>query len=158
MTLETIYYIGQTVAVGLILGSLVFVGVQMRQNVRHMRAQILAARVERLIAQHVGFSDADKCAAYIRGNGGDPTPEAISQRQFLMQCQCQIAVMSENFKQHTDGMIDDFNFDAASAVYRRWLLDEPFCNFVRQALVRTDPISLKFNAYIRSLMPDGADG
>lgn len=40
MTLETIYYIGQTVAVIAIIISLSFVGLQMRQNDRTAQAQI----------------------------------------------------------------------------------------------------------------------
>ena len=38
MTLEDIYYIGQTVAVFAIIGSLVFVGIQVRQNTRATQA------------------------------------------------------------------------------------------------------------------------
>lgn len=40
MTLETIYYVGQTIAVVAIVVSLCFVGLQMRQNDRTARAQI----------------------------------------------------------------------------------------------------------------------
>jgi hypothetical protein len=39
MTLENIYYIGQTIAVLAIVGSLVFVAIQTRQNGRTLRAQ-----------------------------------------------------------------------------------------------------------------------
>ncbi|HBK92020.1 MAG TPA: hypothetical protein DDZ68_10155 [Parvularcula sp.] len=39
MTLENIYYIGQTIAVVAIVGSLVFVAIQTRQNTRTLRAQ-----------------------------------------------------------------------------------------------------------------------
>lgn len=38
MTLEDIYYVGQTIAVVAIVGSLAFVGVQIRQNTRATRA------------------------------------------------------------------------------------------------------------------------
>ena len=38
MTLEAIYYIGQTIAVAAILVSLVFVGVQIRQNTKATKA------------------------------------------------------------------------------------------------------------------------
>jgi hypothetical protein len=38
MTLEEIYYIGQTVSVFAIIGSLVFVGIQIRQNTRATQA------------------------------------------------------------------------------------------------------------------------
>jgi hypothetical protein len=39
VTLEAIYYIGQTIAVVAIVGSLVFVAIQTRQNTRTLRAQ-----------------------------------------------------------------------------------------------------------------------
>lgn len=39
MTLESIYYVGQTIAVVAIVGSLIFVAIQTRQNGRTLRAQ-----------------------------------------------------------------------------------------------------------------------
>ena len=69
--------------------SLIYLGVQAHQNAKHTKALIQSARVDRLMTQMVGFSDADKCAAYIAGNGGEPTPQAIQERQFFMQCLAQ---------------------------------------------------------------------
>lgn len=48
MTLESIYYIGQTLAVAAILVSLIFVGVQVRQNSKSMRMAAYQAAQERL--------------------------------------------------------------------------------------------------------------
>jgi len=126
MTLEAIYYVGQTVAVIAILASLVFVGLQVRQNTKYTRAQTQRARVDRLVTQMVGFSDADKCAAYIRGNGGDPTPEAIMDRQFYMQCITQLAIISDVFTQHRDGLLNDEQLALVSETYRAWLREPGF--------------------------------
>ncbi len=71
--------------------SLAYLGLQAHQNAKHTRALIQSARVDRLMNQMVGFSDADKCAAYLAGNGKEPTPEAIQERQFFMQCLARLA-------------------------------------------------------------------
>ncbi len=49
MSLETIYYIGQTIAVAAILGSLIFVGVQIRQNTLATRRQSLDGVIDRIV-------------------------------------------------------------------------------------------------------------
>jgi hypothetical protein len=54
MTLESIYYIGQTVAVIAILGSLIGVIVQMRQANRLARAQLTSSSQD-LIADHTRY-------------------------------------------------------------------------------------------------------
>ena len=54
MTLESIYYIGQTIAVVAILGSLIGVFVQMRQANRLARAQLTSSSQD-LIADHTRY-------------------------------------------------------------------------------------------------------
>ncbi len=153
MTLENIYYIGQTIAVVALVGSLLFVGFQIRQNTKHARAQIQSARVDRLMAQMIGFSDADKCAAYIRGNGGEPTPEAVMDRQFYLQCLAQSGVMLDVFTQHRDGLLSDDQFNLVKETYRRWLQQPGF----RKMMAEMDSYGQRaprFAAFVQSLIND----
>jgi len=148
MTLLTIYYIGQTVAVLALIASLIFVGLQIRQNVKHARAQTQRARVDRLVTQMVGFSDADKCAAYIRGNGGDRTPEAIMDRQFHLQCLTHLGVMMDVFTQHRDGLLNEELFDLVSGIYRMWLREPGF----RAQWDKLKPLAGNVTPELRSFM------
>lgn len=151
MTLENIYYIGQTVAVGALAASLLFVGFQVRQNTKHARAQIQSARVDRLMAQMIGFSDADKCAAYIRGNGGEATPEAIMNRQFYMQCLAQSGVMLDVFTQYRDGLLNAEQFNLVKETYRRWLR-QPGFRAMMEEMKSGEHQAPQFAAFVSSLI------
>lgn len=142
MTLNDLSAIAQTLGVVAVIVSLVFVGYQLRQNSKHTRAQIQSARVDRLMAQMIGFSDADKCAAYLRGNGREPTPEAIQDRQFYMQCLAQLGVMMDVFHQHQEGLLGEEQFAGVVETYKRWLVEPGFRR-----------ITLDFHAMMKSRTP-----
>lgn len=155
MTLENIYYVSQTVAVGALVASLLFVGFQVRQNTKHARAHIQSARVDRLMAQMIGFSDADKCAAYIRGNGGEPTPESIMDRQFYLQCLAQSGVMLDVFTQYRDGLLNEEQFNLVKETYRRWLKQPGFRAMIEQ-MTSGEHRAPEFAAFVGSLMSERA--
>ncbi len=152
MNLENLYYVGQTVAVVAILASLLFVGFQVRQNSKHMRAQIQSARVDRLMAQMIGFSDADKCAAYIIGNGEEATPEAIKERQFYLLCMAQLGVMVDVFHQYKDGLLNEEQFIGAKETYRRWLQDAGFRTILMEFRENMTEGTPDFGAFLFELM------
>jgi hypothetical protein len=153
MSLDNLNAIAQTLGVVALVVSLVFVGYQLRQNAKHTRAQIQSARVDRLMAQMIGFSGADKCAAYIRGNGGDPTPEAIQQRQFYMQCLAQLGVMTDVFHQHQDGLLNEEQFAGVVETYRRWLAEPGFRRVAMDFKAMVIQRSPAFSVFIESLLP-----
>lgn len=154
MTLESIYYIGQTIAAIALIASLIFVGFQVRQSAKHARAQIQSARVDRLMAQAVGFSDADKCAAYIRGNGGDPTPEAVMERQFYLQCVAQSGVMLDVLSQYNDGLLSEEQYNLVIATYRRWLKQPGFREMMTEWASSNAPLAPAYAAFVEGLLND----
>ena len=72
MNLETIYYIGQTVAVVAIILSLIFVGIQIKQNTEQTRVQNSAHLQGRFddLWRMIG-EDADLAYAFHRLNSGE---------------------------------------------------------------------------------------
>ena len=62
--------------------SLIYVGIQTRQSVRHTRAQIQQGTAARTTSVLLGWMNSDAVAAWIEGNGGRPTPELVRERQF----------------------------------------------------------------------------
>ena len=72
MTLETIYYIGQTVAVIALIASLIFVGIQIKQNTQQTRVQNSAHLQGRFddLYRMIG-EDADLADAYHRLRSGE---------------------------------------------------------------------------------------
>ena len=134
--------------------SLVYLGLQAHQNAKHTRALIQSARVDRLMNQMIGFSDADKCAAYLVGNGKEPTPQAIQERQFFMQCLAQTSVMLDVFTQHQSGLLSEEQFNGVCGTYRVWLREPGFRKLMtgRNAAFRSS--QPKFVAFVETLMKD----
>ncbi len=153
MTLDDLNAIVQTLGVLALIVSLVFVGFQLRQNAKHTRAQIQSARVDRLMAQMIGFSDADKCAAYIRGNGGDPTPDAIKDRQFYLQCLAQLGVMIDVHTQYRDGLLSDEHFIGVTVAYKRWLSEPGFRDMAKAFMASGKDRTPAFAAFVETLLP-----
>jgi hypothetical protein len=153
MTLNDINAIAQTLGVVAVIVSLVFVGYQLRQNAKHTRAQIQSARIDRLMAQMIGFSDADRCAAYIRGNGREPTPEAIQDRQFYMQCLAQLGMITDVFHQHRAGLLSDEQFAGAVEIQRRSLTEPGFYRIAMDFRAGVSTSMPGMTAFLDTLLP-----
>ncbi len=136
--------------------SLIYLGVQAHQNAKHTRALIHAGRVDRLMSQMIGFSDADKCAAYLAGNGKEPTPQAIQERQFFMQCLAQSGVMLDVFTQYKNGLLDDEQFNGVCGTYRVWLKEPGFRTLMIARNAEFKNLQPQFIAFVETLMKDEA--
>jgi hypothetical protein len=66
--------------------SLIYVGIQIRLSVRHIRASIQQGTAARTTNILFGLMNAEAVAIWIEGNGGTPTPELVRERQFYYQC------------------------------------------------------------------------
>jgi hypothetical protein len=154
MSLTDLASVGSFVSGVAVLISLLYIAYQVRQNTKHTRALIQSARVDRLMSQMIGFSDNDQCAAYLAGNGHDPTPTAIRERQFYMQCLGQVATMLDVFTQHGAGLLSDEQFGGVCATYRVWLREPGFRRMVTDHLEHTGHSSPKFSAFVAELMKE----
>lgn len=154
MSLSDIASIASIISSAAVAVSLVYLGLQAHQNTKHTRALIQAGRVDRLMAQVIGYSDADKCAAYLTGNGQAATPEAIKQRQFMLQCLGQIGVMLDVFTQHSEGLLNDEQFNGVCATYRVWLREPGFRQFLLSFRTGVSAGQPKFTAFVDGLMTE----
>jgi hypothetical protein len=134
--------------------SLVYLGLQAHQNAKHTQALIQSARVDRLMNQMIGFSDADKCTAYLAGNGKEPTPQAIQERQFFMQCLAQSGVMLDVFSQHQGGLLSDEQFNGVCGTYRVWLKEPGFRKLMTERNAAFQKLQPQFIAFVEALMRD----
>ena len=89
---------------------LIYVGIQIRQSVRHTMAQIHQGTAARTTTILLGRMNADTVAAWIEGNGGTPTPELIRSRQFQDQCGLVMIAMEDYFSQHELGLLSEEQF------------------------------------------------
>jgi len=154
MNLSDLASVASIVSSAAVAVSLIYLGVQAHQNSKHTRALIQAGRVDRLMAQVIGYSDADKCAAYLTGNGQAATPEAIKHRQFMLQCLGQVGVMLDVFTQHREGLLNDEQFHGVCATYRVWLREPGFRQFIHAHKGVSSAVQPKFIAFVDGLMTD----
>jgi hypothetical protein len=101
--------------------SLIYVGIQIRQSVRHTMAQIHQGTAARTTTILLGRMNADSVAAWIEGNGGTPTPELIRARQFHDQCGLVMIAMEDYFSQHELGLLSEEQFSRGVATFRNTL-------------------------------------
>ena len=105
MVLSDVASIATAVSGLVVTASLIYVGIQTKQNVRHTRALIHQGTAARTTSILLGFMNAEIVSAWIEGNGGTATPELIRQRQFHYHCGIAMIAMEDYFSQHEDGLL-----------------------------------------------------
>ncbi len=111
MSLADLSAIGTLLSSVAVLVSLIYLGLQMRQNTKHTRALIHQGRIERIIDFQLRSTEPTLAAAIIVGNGGQPTREAVLRHQFERSCWAACMSMEETFAQRAEGLIGDVQFD-----------------------------------------------
>ena len=108
-----------------VTASLIYLAIQTRQNARHTRALIhQGTAAEPTTAILLGFMNPDMVAAWIEGNGGKTTPEAIRARQFYYHCGTAMIAMEDYFGQHEVGLLSEEQFSRGCETFRA-ILKEP---------------------------------
>ncbi len=151
MSLSDLASIGTLASSVAVLVSLIYLGLQMRQNAKHTRALIHQARIDRIVGNQLRAAEPGLAAVIIAGNGGEPTPEAILQRQFDYYCWSVFMSMEDTFAQHEDGLIGKAQFNDL----RRGLagtLSQPGLRAFFLAHAPTD--GSRFGAFVREILAE----
>lgn len=122
MTLTDISTIASIISSLAVAASLVYLGLQTHQNAKHTRALIHQGRMARALEGNMAMAATDQAIAFIVGNGGTPTPEAVQRHQFWLQSRMLILGWEENFFQHGEGLLSDdaySSFRASLGVFFR---------------------------------------
>ncbi|HLJ52008.1 MAG TPA: hypothetical protein VKT24_01410 [Rhizomicrobium sp.] len=132
MTLSDLASLGSFVSGVAVLVSLVFLFFQLRQlnaqvaqNTRHARALVWQEATARGVNLMIATADRDLCSAYIRGNGEEPTPDAIAHRQFILQARAAALSIEDLFRQWEDGLMSDARWDRTRRSYPQALATNP---------------------------------
>ena len=113
--------------------SLVYLGIQIRQNAKHTRAGIYQGRIGRISDQQIALADADIAAALIQGNGGAVTSESVKQLQFQRLMAAHFYGWQDTFFQYQYGLIDEDLFQQMRAAVAR-SLTQPGCRAEWQSI------------------------
>lgn len=111
MTLENIYYVGQTVAVFAILVSLTFVVLQLRQTQQNQRSLInqgVATRDHEIMRM---FQTPEIAAVYAKAMTTEVTFERTEIFQMMMVARAVLGQMQDAYVQKKSGLIDQDTYD-----------------------------------------------
>jgi hypothetical protein len=117
MVLSDLASIATVVSSIAVLGSLVYLAQQMRQNAKHTRALIQQARNQQtMMFNMAGATDPAINELLLRGDAGDPTLTPAQAVAYVQLVLAQMSHMEDSFYQHDEGLIDDERH-AASTVW-----------------------------------------
>jgi hypothetical protein len=134
-----------------VTASLIYLGIQTRQNARHTRALIHQGGSARTTAIVLANQTPDAAAAWLEGNGTKLTPEAMRKYQFFLMCQTSITALEDIFVQHNDGLMQEEVF-ARNCFLHRGLLTEPgFRAYWNSVRVDLQAVAPKFAAFVDGL-------
>jgi hypothetical protein len=162
MSLSDLAAFGSFVSGIAVLASLVFLYFQMRQlkeqsaqQTHHMKAMIWQEMTARGVNLMLAQADEDLCAAYIAGNGGTPSPEAIRQRQFMLQSLASSLSMEDIFRQWHAGFIADDVFHRSRKRYPQVLKsDSGTRQFVKDAVLPTVSPKDPYYDYLKEVLAE----
>jgi len=151
MVLSDVASVAAAVSGLAVTASLIYVGIQTKQNVRHTRALIHQGTAARTTNTLLGFMNAEIVSAWIEGNGGAATPELIRQRQFHYHCGIAMIAMEDYFTQHEDRLLSDEQFSRGRETFRG-VLKEPGLRayWLRQRVIMAQAAP-RYCAFIDSL-------
>ena len=125
MTLIDLASLGSFVSALAVVASLIYLSLQVQQNSKHTKALLWQGAVGRGTTLFLAQADANLAAAWIIGNGETPTPEAVNQRQFMLQCHANRTTLEDFFAQHEDGLISDNRFNRIRSNWKTNLSGNP---------------------------------
>jgi len=155
MTLSDLASIATVVSGVAVLVSLIYLSLQTRQNTKHTRALLWQGAAERGVNLSLSLADEKLAAAFIKQNGQEPTPDAIAERQFYLQCTALYIQYDDMFTQWDDGLVSEEQFLRFRASMVRTLAEYPATHafFIRRAAAGAAPDS-RFIAFLRDVLAE----
>jgi len=122
MTLEQIFYLTQSIASIAVIGTLIYLGIQIRDTERNQRAIMPQGRADRVSNTTLTLAATPQLAAlWNRVFAADPefTREELS--QLLLVWRVAFISGEDSFLQHRSGALDDAAFDSYTAGLRQFM-------------------------------------
>lgn len=155
MTLEEIYYIGQTVAVIAIVASLIFVGLQVRQSARTTRAQMSANVNDRFVALLSQLTSDKELANVFRAIAfSGELIEEDEKGRLLVWFDAWLHMYHSAFVGLRDGFIDPRTLEFVELT-THWFFSKPL--FAAEWRRNTDQLPKEFVDYVNARAPVLAD-
>ena len=117
MTLSDFAMLSTAVSGIAVTASLIYLAMQTYQNSKHTKALLQQGQADRVVTTLVAMANPDLAAAWIAGNGGSVTPEAVKGLQFAQLCNALVYDMADFHNQHVDGLARGEQFGGACIGY-----------------------------------------
>lgn len=155
MTLEQVFYLSQSIASIAVVGSLIYLGLQVRGADRSQRAIMQQGRADRVSKASLTVANPELARIWKKGVSADPTMTGEEVTQWMLLCRSLFLSAEDSFLQRKAGALDKAAFDSFSAgasgflrfpgVRAAWKLSasqygKDFREFV-DALIATTPIA-----------------
>ena len=112
MSLEDIFYLSQSVASVAVVGSLIYLGLQVRSTERSQRAIMQQGRADRTSHGSIAIASPELARVFHKGSAGhaDLTREEFT--QWTMICRALFLSAEDSFLQYEAGQLDQKAFDS----------------------------------------------
>lgn len=161
MSLEQIFYLSQSVASVAVIGTLIYLGLQVRAAERSQRAIMQQGRADRASHGALTLADPGLARVFRKGAAGDAGLTRDEFTQWTMICRALFLSGEDSFLQHKAGQLDQRAFDsyvagvqfymASPGIRAAWNVSAgqfgaDFREFVDSTLTRT-PVVPRADAY-----------
>ena len=112
MSLEDIFYLSQSVASVAVVGSLIYLGLQVRSTERSQRAIMQQGRADRASRAAITLASPELVHVFHKGLAGHADLTREEFMQWMMICRAAFLSAEDSFLQHQDGQLDRKAFDS----------------------------------------------
>ena len=141
MSLEAIYFISQVIAAVALVGSLIFVGVQIRQVNQRQRREAKRRREEFITGTMSRWADDRFGPLFARGSAADTTLSDAEIARYHFSIVSLIISLRSRFDEHQEGLLSTADWEKLRGSIRFWLGSPGFraVYLVSQKSLRPDP-------------------
>lgn len=111
MSLEDIFYVSQTIASVAVVGSLIYVGLQVRYAERSQRGLMQQARADRTSGGALTVASAELARIWMKGGDGDPDLTPLEFTQWLLLTRSAFLSGEDSILQYKAGLMSKETYD-----------------------------------------------
>jgi hypothetical protein len=153
MTLEQVFYLSQSIASVAVVGSLIYLGLQVRSAERSQRAIMQQGRADRASNGALAIASPELARVFQKGTAGDPTLTREEFAQWMMMCRAMFLSGEDSFLQHQAGQLERSAFDSYVAGVRFYMASAG----MRAAWkVSAGQFGHEFRDFVNSILPQVA--
>jgi hypothetical protein len=121
VTLEDIFYISQIAASAAVVGSLIYVGLQVRYAERSQRGMMQAARADRTSTGSLTVAGSELARIWMKGGAGDADLTPVELNQWLMLTRSAFLSGEDSILQYRAGLLSKETYDTYVAGVRFYM-------------------------------------